>query len=438
MHVAIVGTGPSGFYALQAMSRATDMHFRVDLYDRLPTPFGLVRGGIAPDHPQVKAVSKVYDRLARLPYVRFCGGVRIGTDIDAIDLALYYDAVIWAVGCESERRLGIPGEDLLGVHSATEFVFWYNGHPEFRERNFDLAGARRAVVIGNGNVAVDVARILARDPSELATTDIASHALDVLRTSALTEISLLGRRGPAQAAFTAPELRELAELTSADLTVEANREDLTPSGDKRLDMLRAVAERPRRPAPRTVRMRFCVSPVAILGHRRVEAIRLVRNRLERRGDGYIAVPVGDPWDEPVDLVYTAVGYRGIPVPGVPFDAERGHIPNAGGRVVGRSGKRITGHYVVGWAKRGPSGVVGTNKPDAEETVLAMLADFGERTGQTLPDVDRLLSRAGITPVDWAGWTRIDAAELRRGQALGKVREKFTSVSEMVSVAQEEE
>ena len=436
MRVAVVGSGPSGFYALLALSRAANLHVQVDIFDRLPTPFGLVRAGIAPDHASIKAVAKSYDRLARLPYVRFFGKVCVGTDVHPEELAAHYDAVVWAVGCESERRLGIPGEDLPGVHSATEFVFWYNGHPEYADRSFALEGARRVVVIGNGNVAMDVVRVLARHPAELAATDIARHAWTALHGSTVTDLALLGRRGPAQAAFTMPELRELSELPAAHLHVDPEGLDWAGPADKRVDLLRAVRDRPVRHAPRTVRLRFCVSPVAFLGGDRVEAVRLVRNRLETRGDSVVAVPEGAPWDEPVDLVFKAVGYRGIALPGVPFDEGRGHIQNQAGRVVDRAGERVPGQYVVGWAKRGPTGVVGTNKPDAEDTVLALLTDLAGRRSGPLPEIGALLEQRGVTHVDWAGWQRIDAEELRRGGVHGKVRDKLVHLHELAAVARE--
>ena len=451
LRVAVVGSGPSGFYAaegLQKLAPGTE----VDLFDRLPTPYGLVRGGVAPDHPKIKSVTRMYDRIAAHPEFRFLGNVTVGRVIDHAELATFYDAVVYATGAQTDRHLGIPGESLLGSHAATEFVGWYNGHPDFRDRRFDL-GVEHAVVIGMGNVAMDVARILASSVPELAPTDLAAHALEALGASRIRTIHILGRRGPVQAAFTNPELKELGELADADIVVDPHEIELDEhsahdlaghedrSVEKNLATLREFSSRAPQGRRRQIILRFLVSPVELLGGTRVEAIRLAHNRLVRAPGGELRAELtGTQQDLPAGLVLRSVGYRGVPIPGLPFDQRAGIMPNDRGRVLAAPGamETLPGVYVVGWLKRGPSGVIGTNKPDSSETVEQVLADAGAGVlpRRTLPRrdaVDMLLASRGVRVVSFADWQRIDATEQQRGKARGAPREKFTRIEEMLAV-----
>jgi len=446
LKIAVIGSGPSGFYAVDALTRAGDGEIHVDIYDRLPTPYGLIRGGVAPDHPSIKKVAVAFARVAQRPQVRFVGNVTIGQDVTADELRDHYDAIIYATGNESHRSLGIPGEALKGVHSATEFVFWYNGHPDYAGRQFDLSSVKRAIVVGVGNVAMDVARILVRDRDELAQTDMAGYAVDALRDSKIEEVLILGRRGVAQASFSVKEIKDLATLTDVDLTISEtdatvdevsaqwlDAEDTPATFRKNIEFLQGVAEKGLTGAPRRLQPVFCVSPVAILGDEGVVAgIRLGRNRLEAAPGRPRPVATGEEWDVEAQLVLSAIGYRGVAIPGVSYDAKTGRIPNELGRVHDENGSRCEGEYVVGWAKRGPSGLIGTNRPDAKETVAQLLADFDGAQPKTVAIdlVDVLVSR-GVRVVSFADWERLDAEELRRGQESGRAREKFTNVVEMI-------
>jgi ferredoxin--NADP+ reductase len=454
LRVAIIGAGPAGFYAaehLQKQPRAVD----VDMFDRLPTPFGLVRGGVAPDHQKIKSVTRVYDRIASHPRFRFFGNVEYGTDLALEDLTPHYHAVLIASGAPTDRPLGIPGEELPGSHTATAFVGWYNGHPDFRDLEFDLS-REHVVVVGIGNVAVDVTRVLCRTVAELEATDIAPYALEALRHSRVKTVTVLGRRGPVQAAFTNPEVKELGEMPGADFIVRPEDLELDPASQrmleagedrtpqKNLDTLRAVAARSPQGKPRRIVLRFCVSPVALEGEGRVERLRLVRNRLEDDGRGGArAVPTGVEETIPADLVFRSVGYRGLPLPGLPFDDRKCVIPNDAGRIAGSDGLTLPRLYVAGWIKRGPSGVIGTNKPCAVETVESLLVDVQEgRIGGTplpapgaLPD---LLASRGVRVVTYGDWRRLDAMERERGEALGRPRLKFTTVAEMLAALDAQE
>jgi ferredoxin--NADP+ reductase len=426
---AIIGAGPSGFYAAEQLLKAG---FAVDLYDRLPTPYGLVRAGVAPDHPKIKTVTRIYAKTAQHEAFRFFGGVELGRDVTREDLLQRYHAVVYAYGTAAGNRLGIPGEDLPGSHAATDFVGWYNGHPDFCDLAFDLT-TERAVVVGNGNVALDVARMLVLAADELAPTDTADHAVDAFGGSGVQEVVVLGRRGPAQAAFTTPELRELADLGRADVVVEPFAadlpEDASPTTRRNVEVLQAYAATP--PAGRTHRivLRFCCSPVELLGDERVTGLRIARNRLETDADGRVrAVPTGEEEVVPCGLVLRAVGYRGTPVPGIPFDEALGRIPNVGGRVTGPDGAHLPGEYAVGWIKRGPSGVIGTNKKDAAETVAHILADALpepplEPAEDWLPD-----------HVSWEDWEAIDAAETAAGTPGGRPRVKLVRLEDLRSAA----
>jgi ferredoxin--NADP+ reductase len=446
LRVAVVGSGPAGFYAAGQLLGA-DPPVEVDLFDRLPTPWGLVRLGVAPDHPNIKAVSRVFERIAQRAGFRFFGNVEIGRDLDHAELARLYDAVVYAVGAQTDRRIGIPGEDLPGSWPATAFVAWYNAHPDFHGLPFDLR-TRRAVVVGNGNVAVDVARMLALTSDELAPTDTVDAASEAIANSGIEEIVVLGRRGPAQASFTTPELQELTELAGADLILEPSEVELDVAAEaaladdsstarRNVELLREVAAGARSGKPKILRLRFCVSPVAILGDDRVEAVEVVRNRLELDEQGRIvAVPTDEREMIECGLVLRSVGYRGVPIPGVPFDERGGTAPNRDGRVLDAGGDVVRGLYCAGWFKRGPSGVIGTNKKDATETVQLLLEDAaaGHLAREDDTDVADVLSERGVGFVTHAGWEAIDVHERGLGEPLGRPRVKLTRWEELLDAA----
>jgi len=450
LRVAVVGAGPAGFFLIDRLLGG-DLAVHVDLYDRLPAPYGLVRYGVAPDHEKIRNVIRSFDKVAGRSGFRFFGSVDVGRQVSLDDLRRHYHQICFTTGAQTDRRMGIPGEDLTGSHAATEFVAWYNGHPDYRDRVFDLSQERVAVV-GVGNVAVDVARILCRTPDELATTDIADHALEALRTSRVREVHMLGRRGPAQAAFTNAEVRELGELEAADVIVRADEVALDPlsahaldvrddrTTRKKLEILEEFAARPPSGKPKRLVIRFLVSPVEIIddGSGRVGGLRLVRNRLEREANGSLKAVATDHEERlPVGLVFRSVGYRGVPIDGLPFDERRGTVPNAGGRVVDPASGRLVGFYVAGWIKRGPSGVIGTNKPDAAETAAAMLEDAAAGAVLSPADPDPaaaaacVRSRAGMY-LSQEDWLRVNAIETARGAALGRPRVKFTTVEEVLA------
>ncbi len=447
--IAIIGAGPAGFFAAEALLKSGDP-VAIDLINRLPAPYGLVRDGVAPDHQAIKSVARVYARILARDEVRYFGNVTLGEDVSVDDLRARYDQIVYAVGAQSDRHLGIPGEGLDGSHAAFDFVGWYNAHPDFRGMRFDL-GCEHVVVVGNGNVAIDVARILLHSPDRLATTDIADHALAALRESRVRRVTVLGRRGPAQASFTNPELREFGRLEgisavadggelALDAVSEAAIEDDAVK-TRNMATLRGYAESAPGEGDRVVRFRFFVSPLEIVGEGgRVTGVRVERNRLVARGDGYMrAVGTGETEVVPCGMVIRSVGYRGKPLPGVPFDERRGIVPNEGGRVVGGAGGGgvVPGEYVVGWAKRGPSGVIGTNKADAAATVALMREDreAGVFAGtDDAPDLADLLRDRDVHWVDHEGWKRLDAHETASGQAEGRPRVKLCTVAEMLEVA----
>jgi ferredoxin--NADP+ reductase len=428
LRVAVIGSGPAGFYAAGALLSA-ETPVEVDMIERLPTPWGLVRLGVAPDHPKIKSVSRAFEKIALQPGFRFLGNVEVGRDVQHDELLELYDGVLYAVGAQTDRRMGIPGEDLPGSWPATEFVAWYNGHPDFQGLDFDLSSSR-AVVIGNGNVAVDVARMLALAPQELAPTDTTDAAIAAIASAGLEEIVMVGRRGPAQAAFTTPELIELGELAGADVIVDpADLEDAEPkdtNSERNLEVLRAYAAREPQGKPRRIVLRFFRSPVAILGDERVEAIELVRNTLD---ENERAVATEERETLECGIVFRSVGYRGVALPGVPFDESRGTIANESGRV----GPRV---YCAGWIKRGPSGVIGTNKKDAAETVELLLADLrgARRLGRTAEDADAFLVDHGARPVIYSGWSAIDERERTAGEPLGRPRVKLCSWDDLLEAA----
>lgn len=451
LRVAVIGAGPAGFYAADHLLNQRDLIVEVDLFDRLPTPYGLVRYGVAPDHQKIKSVTAVYDRTASHPRFRFFGNVKFGNHVMLDDLKTLYHQILFATGAQTDRRLGLPGEDLDGSYSATEFVAWYNGHPDFTHLEFDLQ-REAAAVVGVGNVAVDVTRILLRSTDELSRTDIADYALAALAGSRVKEVYLLGRRGPAQAAFSNPEIRELGELPNADATAppdevvldELSRADIEQRNDQtartKVEILQGFARRKPTGKPRRLIMRFLVSPVEILasqGH--VGGLRLVRNRLEKTEAGtLVARPTGEHEDLPAGVVFRSIGYRGVPLPGVPFNDEWGVILNDSGRVLDPEMKEpVVGLYAAGWIKRGATGLIGTNKPDAAETVTNMIADL--RAGRVLraddPDAEaaeRFIRERQPLYISYADWRRLDELEVARGNARGRPRVKFISVEEMLA------
>jgi ferredoxin--NADP+ reductase len=451
LRVAIIGSGPTAFYAADHLFKQAGLVIKIDMFDRLPTPYGLVRGGVAPDHQKIKSVTVAYDKTAAHPNFRFYGNVEFGRDITLADARDHYHQIIYCTGAQTDRNMGIPGEDLRGSHAATEFVAWYNGHPDYRDCQFDLS-QERAAVVGVGNVAVDVARILCRTREELATTDIADYALEALSHSNIKEVYLLGRRGPAQAAFTNPEIKELGELAAADIYVppaEAeldalSKAELERSPDrltmKKVEILQSYAHRPDEGKPRQLVVRFLVSPVELLGDEngRVRAIRLVKNKLQPTEAGTLrAEPTGEYEELPVDLVFRSVGYRGVPLPGVPFNDKWGVILNNKGRVINPDTQQpVVGEYCAGWIKRGPSGVIGTNKPDAVETVTCMLEDLAQRSTlqPTYPEpaaIEKLIRQRQPQYVTYADWQRLNEIEVVRGQEQGRPRLKFTRVEDML-------
>jgi ferredoxin--NADP+ reductase len=445
VRVAIIGSGPSGFYAAEALLKSQTI-VSVDMFDRLPTPYGLVRLGVAPDHPKIKSVTRVFEKIAAHERFAFLGNVHVGKDITVEELRRHYDALFFTCGAETDRRLGIPGEDLKGSYTATEFVAWYNGHPDYRDRNFDLSH-EVAVVIGQGNVAMDVTRILAKTVDELKTTDIAQHALDALAASKVKEIYLIGRRGPIQAAFTQAEIKEMGELAECDPILDPADLVLNAASQAELDdpdnqhsqknyaILKEFAARPAPSRPKRYHIRFFQSPVEIHGNGAVERIVLEKNALT--GEAFKQSARGTGVREELDcsLVFRSVGYRGIAIPGVPFDDKRGVFPNQDGRLLD-SGSIVSGMYAAGWIKRGPSGVIGTNKPDSQATAEALLSDALNLTPCAVPSTQAVLDLAksrGVRVVSFADWRTIDAAEIERGKAVGKPREKFTTKEEMLAV-----
>jgi len=449
-YVAIVGSGPSGYFAAASLLKFADASVndggpdvRIDMLEMLPTPWGLVRSGVAPDHPKIKSISKTFEKTALDQRFRFFGNIEVGNHVQAADLADRYDAVIYAVGAQSDRPLGIPGEELPGSVAAVDFVGWYNAHPHFEEMAPDLSTGR-AVVVGNGNVAIDVARILVTDPDVLAATDIADHALTSLHDRGVDEVVIIGRRGPLQSAFTNLELRELGELEGVDVIVDPT--DLADISDDdaeaagkiaktNIKVLREYATRQPRPGHRRIVFRFGTSPIEIGGGDKVEHIVLGRNELVEDESGRVAAKdTGERETLPAQLVVRAVGYRGVATTGLPFDEGRGTIPHNEGKV-----HESANEYVVGWIKRGPSGVIGTNKKDSQDTVDTLVSDLAARQqsdrGEDYPDqllqwlVDR---QPHLVTEDH--WQTIDSHERSSGEPNGRPRVKLASVAELLRIA----
>ncbi|MBF6330437.1 FAD-dependent oxidoreductase [Nocardia transvalensis] len=447
LRVAIVGAGPAACYAADELLRRADVE--VEMFDRLPTPWGLVRAGVAPDHPGTKTVSNMFESAFRRDTLQYHLNVEVGKHISHEELLAHHHAVIYAVGASTDRRLGVPGEDLPGSHSATEFVAWYNGHPDYAERTFDLSG-ERAVIVGNGNVALDVARVLTLDPDELAKTDIADYALDALRQSAIREVVVLGRRGPLQAAYTSPEFLALGYLRGVDVVIDPAELELDPESRALLDdpevepslqlkyqLAREYAAQAPNPGNKRIVFRYLASPAELTGGDRVEGVRYVHNELVSENGSLVARATDRTETIPASLVLRSIGYRGQPVPDLPFDERTGIVPNEGGRVVS-DGNPLTGVYVTGWIKRGPRGVIGSNRTDAAETVDHVLVDFtsgkltapqGDRT-----DLKSLLTQRQPDLVDREGWKAIDTAERTAGRSSGRPRVKYTTREDLLKAS----
>ncbi len=490
LRVAVIGSGPAGFYTAGHLLAEPSERFEVDMFERLPTPWGLVRSGVAPDHPKIKSVTRIYERTAAHPRFRFYGNLTFGEHVSRDELLARYHAVVYATGSPSDRPLDVPGEELAGSHAATEFVGWYNGHPDHTDLEVDLLSAERAVVIGNGNVALDVARMLVLAPAELAPTDTADHALKILAESSIREVVVVGRRGPAQAAFTNPELRELGELADADVIVDqgeletalavqdpATADDATSR--RNVELLRAYAAKPPAGKAKRVVLRFLLSPTELRPgpDGRLGSVDFVRNRLvpaEQEAPGATAAGVrAQATDEhetiEAGLLFRAIGYRGVPLPDVPFDERGGTIPHSRGRVLDlETGEPIPGEYVVGWIKRGPSGVIGTNKKDAQETVDSIFSDLpaaglgaavetpaangavadadpSERAPRAHtpknpdPDaVEAMLRERQPDLVTYAGWESIDSHERALGEPAGRPRVKLTTIEDLLHAAAAEQ
>ena len=452
LRVAVIGSGPAAFYGVEHLFKQPALAVEVDMFERLPTPHGLVRYGVAPDHAKIKTVTRAYDTIAGHPRFRFFGNVEFGRHVTLEDLSRHYHQVLFATGAQTDRRMGIPGEDLEGSHAATEFVAWYNGHPDYRACQFDLS-VERAVVVGVGNVAIDVARILVRTFDELVKTDIAAHALDALAQSRIKEVFLLGRRGPAQAAFTNPEVKEIGEMADADVIVRPEEAELDPLSQAQLDaaqdrqlakkveILQGYAQRTPEGKRRRLHVRFLVSPVELIGDARgrVSGVRLVRNRLVASDSGGInAQATGEFEKLDAGLVFRSVGYRGVALADVPFDERRGIVPNEKGRIIDpASGQTVPGLYVCGWIKRGPSGVIGTNKPDSVETVGSMLEDMAGGACLHPAAADPAAAAALVQArqplvVTYPDWRRLDALECAAGEECGRPRVKFAAIDEMMA------
>ena len=446
--IAVIGAGPAGFYAAEHFFKQSDLFATVDVFDRLPTPFGLVRSGVAPDHEKIKNVTRVFDKTASKPGFRFFGNVEFGKHILLEDLKQYYHAVYFSTGSLVDRKLGIPGEDLPRSHSATEFVAWYNGHPDFRDLTFDLSQERVAVV-GVGNVAVDVARILCKTVDELKSTDIADYALEALSKSNVKEVILMGRRGPSQAAFSLKEIKEMGELEDASsvtlpgemtldehskAALEANPDRMT---EKSIEVLNGFLGGTNEAASKTCSIRFLVSPTAIhpSPDGGVGSMSVVRNRIEPGSGGRLSSKATDTTFEwPLGLVFRSVGYRGEALPDIPFREDWGVIRNEKGRVINDEGSQEMGCYAGGWIKRGPSGVIGTNKPDAVETVSCMIEDLGAglHFSPEKQDIEPLIRSRQPHWFSYADWLALNELESSKGEAEGRPRVKFTSTAEMVA------
>ncbi|HBY06714.1 MAG TPA: NADP oxidoreductase [Chloroflexi bacterium] len=451
VRVAVIGAGPAGFYTAEHLLKQNQFNIEVDLFDRLPTPYGLVRGGVAPDHQKIKSVTKAYEKIAQNPRLRYFGFVEFGKDISLTDLEGHYHQIVFATGTQAGKLLNIPGAELNGSHAASDFVAWYNGHPDYRDLKFDL-NRERVAVIGVGNVALDVARILCLTPAELGRTDIADYALEALSHSSIKEVHVLGRRGPAQAAFTSPEIKELGQLEDTAVFVPPDEAELDPlsqadldqrhdqASQRKVELIQEYAGLPRDGKSRQIILRFLVSPEEILGDAsgQVVAIRLVKNTLTKTEAGTLRPQETDQSEEiPVELVFHSIGYRGVPLPGVPFNERWGVIPNQNGRILDpQKNESLPGLYTAGWIKRGPSGVIGTNKLDASDTVKCMLADLeqGIAINPSNPQADaaeEMIRQRQPEYIVFDDWLHLDQIEVDRGEEENRPRVKFTDIDEML-------
>ncbi len=451
LRVAIIGAGPAGFYAADHLLKQK-RNIEVDLYDRLPTPYGLVRAGVAPDHQKIKSVTKLFDRVAAKPELRFFGNVELGVDVSVADLRRFYHQIIYCVGAETDRNLNIPGIDLAGSHTATEFVAWYNGHPDYRDHQFDLS-QEKVAVIGVGNVAVDVARILCRTHDELATTDIADYALEALQNAKVKEVIMVGRRGPAQAAFTLTEIKEMGEMADAEIVTLPAEMALDPNTEaflaenpdrsvsRKLEVMNNYAHPPTEEKSKRITLRFLASPVELFGDEDggLTSMKLVKNELYKSDNGSIRPRATDEHETiPVGLFFRSIGYRGVPIPDVPFRDDWGVIWNEEGRVVNPETKaHVVGEYAAGWIKRGPSGVIGTNKADAVETVTHMLADLDAGIyltpeQATAEAAANFIAERKPTYFSYEDWLKLDEIETARGAEQNRPRVKMTSIAEMIA------
>ena len=451
LRVAIVGAGPAGFYTAEHLFKRKSLAVQIDMFDRLPTPFGLVRAGVAPDHQKIKSVVKIFDRVAKKPGFRFFGNVELGKHISMSEILNYYHQVVISTGAQTERSLNIPGIGLEGSHPATEFVAWYNGHPDFRDLEFDLS-KESAAVIGIGNVAVDVARILCRTQGELLKTDIADYALEALRDSKVKNVYMLGRRGPAQGAFTSPELKELGEMEDADVIVLSEEAELDPISEasmvdadrgttRKVEIIQKFACTDPDGKSKKLHLRFLLSPIELIGDAdgQVTSMKCVQNELYATEAGTLRPQPIDTFEEiDVGLVFRSIGYRGVPIPDLPFNESWGVINNEAGRITDQeTGQFKVGCYTAGWIKRGPSGVIGTNKPDAAETVDKMVEDLAaDLVNQPLDPnpatVEVLIAELQPDYFSYADWLRLDRLEIENGHLVNRPRVKFTSIEEMIA------
>jgi ferredoxin/flavodoxin---NADP+ reductase len=444
LRVAVIGSGPSGIYAAQSLIKGADAvgGVQVDVIDRLPCPYGLVRYGVAPDHEKIKSITLALRKVLETDGIRFLGNIDVGVDISIEELHQHYDAIVVAYGAAIDRRLNIPGEEIAGSFSATDFVAWYSGHPDSQIDQFTL-DSHEVVVIGVGNVAIDVARILAKTADDLRPTDLPDHVLDVLNASHVTDIHVLGRRGPAQAKFTTKELRELGELINADIVVREDEMVLDAGSEQTLadeanqrrivDIMQGWAGEPPSGKPRRLHLRFLCRPAELLGDERVEGVKVERTQLDGTGN---VTGTGEYFTIPAQMVLRSVGYKGQGLAGLPFDERNGTIPHEAGRVM-QDGQPVAGEYVAGWIKRGPTGVIGTNKSDASETIASLFEDAAGLPQAPIRDPEAildLLGERGIHVVDWDGWVGIDEAEIALGKSQGRDRVKIADRELLLSHA----
>ncbi len=447
LRVAIVGSGPSGFYATEALIKS-ELNVEIDLIERLPAPFGLVRSGVAPDHPKLKQAIEVYKKIAQNPQFNFVGNVTVGKDVKAEELQETHHAVIYTCGAETDRKLGIPGEDLQGSYTATEFVGWYNGHPDYRDRTFDLSH-ETAIVIGQGNVAADVSRILAKSVDELKHTDISQHALDALAESKIKTIYVVGRRGPAQAKFASKELKEFLEIQNCRAYIDPKELELNATSQQELEMkegrgnkknveiFQKFAESEDAGKPRTCISTFLKSPIRLEGNGRLEKVVFEHNVLDGEPFKQSCKGTGETMEIECGILFRSIGYNGVPIPGVPFYDRWGTIPNEEGRITSeQGGDVVTGLYTAGWIKRGPSGIIGTNRACAVESVDKLLEDISKLDADKPGRIAlyKILDANGAKHINYPQWEKIDAAEVAAGEPKDKPREKFTRRDEMLAIA----